>query len=79
MGNVEITPNLRRLLQVKTLNEFTSEEIDELSIEDLGYLRMKYQIDHPKTTISGKKLFDPFLPESTKDIWMSVGDNFKKD
>ena len=75
----ELSPNLNSIVKEKELNEFTPQEIDNLSVEDLDYLREKYQIKHPKPTIIGKEPYEPFLAGITGDTWMSVGDKVKED
>mgnify|MGYP006288465843 CR=1 FL=1 len=75
----EISPNLNKILETKELNEFTSQEIDELSPEDLDLLKQKYQTSSPKTTILGKKPYESFLAGIKGDTWMSVGDKIKED
>lgn len=75
----EISPVPNKILEVKELNELTPQEIDALSVEDLDYLRQKYQNKHPKSTIIGKEPYEPFLAGITGDTWMSVGDKVKED
>ena len=71
--------DLNNIVKEKELNELTHEEIDSLTIDDLEYLRQKYQVKHPKPTIIGKKPYEPFLDGITDDTWMSVGDKIKED
>ena len=75
----ELSLDPSNILKVKELNELTSQEIDDLSIEDLDYLRQKYQVKHLNPTIIGKKPYQPFLAGITGDTWMSVGDKVKED
>lgn len=75
----ELSPDPNNILKIKELNELTPQEIDDLSIEDLDYLRQKYQVKHPNPTIIGKKPYSPFLAGITGDTWMSVGDKVKED
>ena len=42
----ELSPDPNNILKIKELNELTPQEIDDLSIEDLDYLRQKYQVKH---------------------------------
>ncbi|KKM74296.1 hypothetical protein LCGC14_1401790 [marine sediment metagenome] len=71
--------NLSNIVKEKELNELTYEEIDSLTVDDLEFLRQKYQIEHPKPTIIGKVPYDPFLAGITDDNWMSTGDRVKED
>jgi len=75
----KLSPNPNNILKVKELNELTPQEIDDLSIEDLDYLRQIYQLKHPDAPIIGKKPYKPFLAGITGDTWMSVGDKIKED
>ncbi|MFX1259529.1 MAG: hypothetical protein ACFFAN_16870 [Promethearchaeota archaeon] len=64
-------------IREKGLNELTHQEIDNLTIDDLDYLREKYQIEHPKTTIIGNKPYNSFLEGIEDENWMSTGDQVK--
>ena len=70
---------LSNIVKEKELNEFTPEEIDNLTVNDLEYLRQKYQVKHPKPTIIGKEPYESFLAGIEDDTWMSVGDNIKEE
>jgi hypothetical protein len=70
--------DLSNILKEKELNELTHEEIESLTVDDLEYLRQKYQIEHPKPTIIGQESYDPFLAGITDDNWMSTGDRVKE-
>ena len=71
--------DLSNIVQEKELNELTHEEIESLSVDDLDFLRQKYQIEHPKPTIIGQEPYEPFLAGITDDTWMSTGDRIKED
>ena len=73
------TVDINNIVKKKELNELTHEEIDNLTVDDLEYLRQKYQIEHPKPTIIGKEPYEPFLAGIIDDTWMSVGDKIKED
>ncbi len=75
----EPSPIHKSLLDQKELNEMTPQEIDALSVEDLDYLRNKYQTKPSKPTIIGKEPYESFLAGITGDTWMSVGDKVKED
>jgi len=71
--------DLNNIVRKKELDDLSREEIDNLTIEDLEYLRQKYEIKRPKSTIIGKKPYKPFLAGIIEDNWMSVGDKIKDD
>lgn len=71
--------DLNNIVKEKELNELSPEEIDNLTADDLEYLRQKYQVKHPKPTIIGKEPYEPFLAGITDNTWMSVGDKIKED
>lgn len=71
--------DLNNIVKEKELNELTDDEIENLTVDNLEYLRQKYQVKHPKPTIIGKKPYEPFLAGLTEDNWMSVGDKVKDD
>ena len=64
-------------IKEKQINNLTREEIDKLTIDDLDYLRNKYQVSHPIPTIIGKEPYEPFLAGIDDDNWMSTGDQVK--
>ena len=65
------------IVRIKELNELTHQEIDNLTIDDLEYLREKYQDIYPKANIVGNEPFDSFLEGIEDDNWMSAGDQVK--
>jgi len=71
--------DLNNIVKEKELNELSPEEIDNLTADDLEYLRKKYQVKHPKPTIIGKEPYEPFLAGIKDNTWMSVGDKIKED
>ncbi len=75
----EISPIPNSILDLKELDELTPQEIDALTVDELDYLRKKYQIKRPRPTIIGKEPYEPFLAEIKGDTWMSVGDKVKED
>ena len=75
----ELSPNLNSIVKEKELNELTPQEIDDLSPDDLDFLKQKYQEKNLKPIILGKKPYEPFLGGITGENWMSVGDEVKED
>lgn len=61
------------------IEDLTHEEIDNLSVDDLEYLREKYQVTHPIPTKIGKEPYEPFLAGIDDDNWMSTGDRVTDD
>ncbi len=64
-------------IREKHLDELTHEEIDNLTVDDLEFLREKYQVTHPMPTMLGKEPHEPFLTRIDDDNWMSTGDQVK--
>lgn len=62
----------------KTYNDLTENEINQLTPDDLEYLRIKNQGNNLKPTVIGKKPYEPFLA-GDDEVWMSVGDEAKGD
>jgi hypothetical protein len=72
-------PEAHQKLKMVDLETLTHQEIDDLSPQDLDYLNQKYQIQHPRPTIIGKKPYDSFLSAIKGENWMSTGDKIKED
>ena len=64
-------------IREKQLDELTHEEIDNLNVDDLEFLREKFQVSHTIPTILGKEPHEPFLAGINDDNWMSTGDQVK--
>ncbi|MGV9199550.1 MAG: hypothetical protein ACOC4M_12115 [Promethearchaeia archaeon] len=72
-------PEVHQKLKMVDLEKLTSQEIDDLSPQDLDYLNQRYQIKHPRPTIIGKKPYDSFLSGIKGENWMSTGDKIRED
>lgn len=80
MGKIQMkVHSTEKKIREKQIEDLTHEEIDNLTVDDLEYLRKKYQVTHPTPTIIGKGPYEPFLAGIDDDNWMSTGDQVKDD